>query len=403
VIGPQQPSDGALPPGVSLLVVATVSGTIESFIAPYARHFRSLGWKVDAAAHGATSNAVLLEAFDNVYELPISRSLLDVKGLLRGRTAMAKLLESGPDIVHVHTPIAGFVARLAAKQVPLDRRPAVAYTAHGFHFYKGGPAATNATFLAAERLAGRWTDRLVVINDEDQAAAEHYRIVPRERLVRMPGIGVDTQVYARSLVALSDVAHVREELRVSAAAPLFVVVGELSRRKRQRDAITALASMSHEDAHLALAGAGSERPALERLAYRLGLSDRVHFLGFTQDVRPVLCAATALLLPSEREGLARSVMEALSLEVPVITSTARGNGELVGDDAGILFRTGDTRGLAEAMDRLIDKPDERREMGLRGRERMVAGYDLGLLIPMHEALYREMLSERSRRNAPSRA
>ena len=136
---------------------------------------------------------------------------------------------------------------------------------------------------------------------------------------------------------------------------------------------------------------------LESQARGLGVEDRVHFLGVISDVRPVVRAATALILPSKREGLARSVMEALSLEVPVIASTARGNRELVGKDSGLLFDTGDVRGLADAMDRLIDHPDERRAMGRRGRERMVERYDLNVLIRMHEALYREMLAERSSR------
>jgi glycosyltransferase involved in cell wall biosynthesis len=248
--------------------------------------------------------------------------------------------------------------------------------------------------LAAERVAGRWTDRLVVINEEDEAAAKHHRIVPRSRLVHMPGIGVDTRAWSPSSVLPDGVARVRGQLGIAANAPIFVVVGELNRNKRQQDAIAALASMQHADAHLVLLGDGPERPTLEAFVAHLRLRDRVHFLGFVQDVRPLVRAATALILPSKREGLARSVMEALSLEVPVIASTARGNRELVGTDSGLLFDTGDVRGLADAMDRLIDHPDDAHLMGLRGRERMVERYDLQVLIRMHEALYREVLAER---------
>jgi glycosyltransferase involved in cell wall biosynthesis len=149
--------------------------------------------------------------------------------------------------------------------------------------------------------------------------------------------------------------------------------------------------------HTVLAGQGPDKESLERLVDSLGLRDRVHFLGFVQDVRPLLCAATALVLTSVREGLARSVMEGLSLGVPAIASTARGNGELLGDDAGILFTVGDVRGLADAMDWMIDQPEERRAMGLRGRNRMVERYDLQPIIEMHEELYRGVLLERSRR------
>ena len=87
-------------------------------------------------------------------------------------------------------------------------------------------------------------------------------------------------------------------------------------------------------------------------------------------------------------------MEALALEVPVIASTARGNRELVGNDAGIVVETGDVGGFAEAMDWMIDHPDERPGMGACGRSRMVERYDTAVLFRLHEALYREMLAER---------
>jgi glycosyltransferase involved in cell wall biosynthesis len=90
-------------------------------------------------------------------------------------------------------------------------------------------------------------------------------------------------------------------------------------------------------------------------------------------------------------------MEALSLEVPVIASTARGNRELLGQDRGLVFETGDVGRLTQAMSWMIEHPDERRQMGVRGRARMVERFDLQVLIRLHEKLYRAMLAERARR------
>lgn len=388
-------SEETLPPRARLLIVATVSRTIAGFLLPYAAHFRALGWRVDAAANGATRDSRLLAAFDNAYELPLSRSLRDVGGLQRGLDALEEILETAPDIVHVHTPIPGFLTRLAVRRMPPDRRSAIVYTAHGFHFHEGGHLATNAAFLTAERIAGRWTDRLVVINNEDEAAAIRHRIVPRRRLVRMPGIGLDTRTYSPSAMAPDAPAMVRNELGLTADVPFFAVIGELNRNKRQRDAIAALVSMRNTGAHLVLVGDGPERQVLESQARDLGVEDRVHFFGVTNDVRPIVRASTALILPSKREGLARSVMEALSLEVPVIASAARGNRELIGTDSGIPYPTGDVPALTDAMDWLIDHPLERQAMGLRGRERMIKQYDLQVLLRLHEGMYREMLAERS--------
>ena len=139
---------------------------------------------------------------------------------------------------------------------------------------------------------------------------------------------------------------------------------------------------------------GRDRDHLEALTDREGVKNRVRFGGLVDDVRPLVSAATALVLPSKREGLNRSIMEALALEVHVIASTARGNRELIGIDSGIVVATGDVPGLAAAMDRLVDNPDERRAMGVRGRERMVEGYDLPILLRMHEDMYHAMIAER---------
>jgi glycosyltransferase involved in cell wall biosynthesis len=382
-------------PAPSLLVVATVATTIRQFISPHAAHMRALGWRVGAAAAGAAADPDLAARFDEVHELPLSRSIRDIASMVAGERAITRLLnETDWDVVHVHTPIASFVARLAVRRMPLDRRPAVAYTAHGFHFHRGGHPIASTAFLTAERVGGRWTDRLIVINDEDEAAARHYRLVPVTRLVRHPGIGLDTDRYSPSAVPASAIADVRRDLQITGATPLFVTIGELNRNKRHADAMVAIARLRDRQAHLAIVGEGSLRAGLAGLATDLGLDGRVHFAGQLADVRPILATATALVAPSRREGLSRSVMEALSLEIPVIASSARGNAELVGD-SGFVNAVGDTDGMTTAMEALLSRPEEGRSMGARGRARMVAGYDVRLVGRLHEALYAALLVERA--------
>jgi len=392
------PPANGMPNEGSLLYVATVSSTIGTFLTPYAVHLRALGWRVDAAASGATQDPRLRGSFDQLHELLLSRSIHDVAGMQRSARELARIIrETRPDIVHAHTPIAAMMSRLAIRRLPPAERPQVAYTAHGFHFHRHGHPVTNALFLLAERVAGRWTDRLVVINDEDQQAARKHRIVSPARLVRMPGIGLDTRSYWAPRV-LPPSEDVRREAAVPSGVALFVCVGELNRNKRQADAVEALAAMQTRQAYLVLIGEGRQRADIEGLARRRHVADRVRLAGFVEDVRPLVGAATALLATSKREGLNRSIMEALALEVPVIATTARGNRELV-DDAGVVVDVGDSGAMAAAMDWLVGHPDERRAMGLRGRARMVERYDLELVVEHHVSMYREMLGDRTRRNA----
>lgn len=389
-------------PSPALLYVATVSATIAQFIVPYAVHLRSLGWRVDAAARSDRWDDVLDVAFDHRFALPWSRSMRDAAALAPAVSDMLEILGHGYDIVHVHTPIAAFATRLAIRRMDPAARPALIYTAHGFHFHRGGGAVSNTIFLAMEKAAGRWTDRLVVINDEDEQAARRHRLVPGDRIVRMPGIGIDTGYYARPALPAGAVASGRSGLRVPPTAPMFAVIGELNRGKRPDDVLVALRLMRHPGAYVAFLGAGPERDRLVRRARHMGVLDRVRFPGFVIDPRPVIAGATAVVLASSREGLARSVMEALALETPVVASTARGNAELVGGGSGLLFDIGDVRKLAARMDWLIDHPDERDAMGRTGRLRMVERYDLRRLIHLHDALYADVLSSSARRWARPR-
>ena len=373
-------------------MVTTVAKTMH-FLEPYAHHFRERGWRVEGAADGL-STSPRAAAFDAVHDVPFSRSIKDAGRQLAAARAIGRVLDGGYDIVHVHTPIASLITRLVAGRIPAEGRPAVVYTAHGFHFYEGGHPLANALFLTAERVGGRFTDRLVVINQEDYEAARRYRLVPKRRLRYMPGIGVDTGWYARSQVSDEAARAALGAVGIEPERPYFVSVGELSRRKRPTDGVQALAQMRVREADLLFLGDGPERATVEALAEELGVADRVVISPtWVNDVRPYLRSAVALVQTSRQEGLPRSIMEALALEIPVITTAARGCAELVGDDRGEVVPVGATKRLAAAMDRVVRQPSERAKMGARGRRLMVERFDERLLIAEHERLYGELLAQ----------
>ena len=191
-----------------LLVITTVPASLRGFLLPFAYHFRAKGWWVDAMAQGVSTCAECLEAFDQVWEVEWSRNPLDPQNLSVAPRQIREVLAQGRyDLVHVHTPVAAFVTRYALNGFRKRGRPKVIYTAHGFHFYRGGALTKNAIFLSLEKLAGRWTDYLVVINREDEVAAKRYRIVPTERVRYMPGIGVDAECYSPSTIPEAEVVR----------------------------------------------------------------------------------------------------------------------------------------------------------------------------------------------------
>lgn len=386
-----QEREQARPP--RLLLAATTAVTLRAFLLPFARHFRALGWRVDAVAEGAGGCVECTSAFDRVHDVTWSRNPLDVRNLAAAPRRVRRLvIEGGYDIVHVHTPVASFVTRFALRRLRgAVGAPAVVYTAHGFHFHPRGGAAANLAFRSLEQLAGRWTDRLVVINRVDERAARRHRLVPEARLRYVPGIGVDTGHYGPAAASGDDV---RRAIGVPPGAPYFAMVAEFNPGKRHTDAVAALARLARADAHLVCAGRGPMLEPTRALARRLGVADRVHFAGQLADVRPLVRAAAAVILPSLREGLPRSILEAMAMARPVIGSDIRGMSELLDGGAGLLHAPGDADGLGRAMEAVLADATEARAMADRGCQRVCAEYGLAHILALHDTLYAELLAAR---------
>lgn len=375
----------------SLLIITTIPDTLTSFLLPFAQQFRAQGWRVDAMACGISGCTESLQAFDRIWEIEWSRNPLDPRNLLVAPRRIQEVMQQGEyHIVHVHTPVAAFVTRYALKNWKQQPKPQVIYTAHGFHFHSGGKTLKNAVFTALEKLAGCWTDYLVVINREDEQAAKHQQLVPSERIRYMPGIGVDLQYYSPDTTPHVEVKRVHQELGLTPQTPLLLSVAEFIPRKRPQDVLRAFARLARPEACLAFAGDGPLMQEMKHLASELGVQNQVHFLGYRKDIPTLMRASVATVLASEQEGLPRSVMESLCLETPVIGTDIRGIRDLLAEGCGFLIQVGDVEALACAIAHILDHPQEARMMGKRGRECM-STYDLRHIIKLHETLYAEAL------------
>lgn len=377
-----------------LLMIATVPPTLWGFLAPFAEHFRSLGWRVDGMANQINQSQACREVFDQVWDVAWSRNPLDAKNILQGSKTVRDIVASNQyDLVHVHTPVAAFVCRFALRNLPSDKKPSIIYTAHGFHFHRGGNVIRNLLFIALEKIAGLWTDFLVVINREDFVAAEKYRIVKKGRVVYMPGIGVDTQKYNKLVVDQIQLSRLREELKLTKESRVFLMIAGFDPGKRHGDILRAFAALQRLDVHLLLAGSGSLENAMKELAVTLGVSDNVHFLGFRSDIPTLITLSEGVILPSEREGLPRSLMEAMCLGKPCIGADIRGIRDLLGEGRGLLVKVGDLKGFQVAMEWILDHSDLAATMAEKGKRSMI-DHDLHKVIQLHENLYEEALRGR---------
>ena len=137
---------------------------------------------------------------------------------------------------------------------------------------------------------------------------------------------------------------------------------------------------AHPDVELALAGDGPDRAQLEAEARRLGIADRVRFLGYqsSDHVRSLLQETDVFVLPSFAEGVPVVLMEAMASGVPVVSTRVAGVSELVEDGvAGFVVAPGDVGALADAIDALLADPSLRQRFGAAGRRTVAREFDVG--------------------------
>jgi glycosyltransferase involved in cell wall biosynthesis len=307
-------------------------------------------------------------------------ALLDFHVLLRLRGLIRRLR---PDVVHTHTSKAGFVGRLAAR---LAGVPRILHTPHGhvFHGY-GGPTATRV-FIALERFAACFTERIVVLTDAEAEQHLSFGVGRLGQFVRIPS-GVDLAVVQSSAPGAS---RVRQCLGLPDGAPLIGTVARLVPIKGLRHLITAMPEIVHRcpDAHLALAGDGEEREMLTRLATDLRMSPHVHFLGFRQDPATVTAALDVFVLPSLNEGQGRVLVTAMALGVPVVATRVGGIPEVVEDGRqGLLVPPADPSALAGAVADLLEDRARAASMGEEGRARARL-FSAEIMLERHAKLYR---------------
>ncbi len=387
--------DANSPRTPKLLFVSTVHLFLDAFLLPHATYFRNLGWQVDGAAQGLLSSRRAAQAFSRIFEIPWSRSPRQLASMARGFWSLRRLLlQEHYDLIHVHTHVASVLTRLAVASLPPPRRPVLVYTAHGFFFHRNGRWLPNALYRWVERSCARWTDQLVVINEEDDHAVRHYRLAPRAPAVRIPGVGID----AADLRARADQPPLGRASYAAAGipptAPVLLMVSEFNPGKRHRDALHAFANLPSRAAHLVLVGAGPLRPSIETLARTLKIQDRVHFFGTRHDVPALMAGATLLLHPSEREGLSVSVQEAMAIGLPVIGARARGVTDLLASGAGFLFPIGHVRELTDQLEALLRSP-ELREQAAHVAKRESSQYQRSAILQAYESLYRNLLNQRA--------
>lgn len=315
--------------GKKALQLASVASMIDQFTIPNIQILQSMGYSVDIVADFTNPGTITTDRAEDlkkrlyamgarVFDIAIPRSL-NPKSISSAYKKVRKLIISEHyDLIHCHSPIGGVICRQAAiRERKMGTK--VIYTAHGFHFYDGAPIKNWLIYYPIEKHYSRYTDVLITINKEDyKRATKRFRA---KQTVYIPGVGVDTEKFTGQSIRRN---KIRNELGLEDDDILLLSVGELNENKNHSSVIKAIKGMNLT---YVIVGKGEKKEELKRLAEIKGVDIRLP--GYRTDIADFYSAADIYILPSIREGLNVSLMEAMASGNACCVSRIRGNLDLI--------------------------------------------------------------------------
>lgn len=282
--------------------------------------------------------------------------------------------ENSVDIIHSHGYKTDLISLLAAKGTPCKTLS----TPHG---WTNKPDFKLFIYELADRFSFYFFDAVAPLSEGLYRSLE---IMPAmKKKLHLIKNGVDTgeidsvRVPAKELVALKKKGG-------------FIIgyIGRLIHGKGLDSLFEALCRYGEPHWNIAMVGEGEQAEALENLARKMEISDRVHFFGFRPDRLSFLKGFDVFVLPSKSEGIPRCLMEAMAAKVPVVASDIPGCRYLVEDKkTGLLFRPGEPRHLADKIRAVASDKSLRELLCQKGKERIFSDFSAAKMAHQYEDLY----------------
>lgn len=294
-----------------------------------------------------------------------------------------------PEVMHSHSSKAGILARRAAVR---ERVPLVVHTIHGLPFHPYQPWYLNRLYIRLERRAATLSDAIISVADAmtRQALAAG---VGRPEQYETIYSGMDVEPF---LERPPEADALRAHLGLPPGAVLVTQVSRLAELKGHEYLIQAAREIP-EHVHFCFVGDGAWRERIERWIGEAGLAGRFHLAGLLPpDQIPAVMHATDILAHcSLREGLARTLPQAMLAGKPVVTYDVDGAREVaIPGETGFLLPARDVPGLVSAITRLAGDAELRRRLGRQGCELARDRFSAETMVERIEALYERLAAQK---------
>lgn len=381
---------------MKILHICAIGGTAERLLLPQIDYFLSHNLSVEIACSPGSEVEQLQQQGYIIHPIQIDRQIdpiLNLKSIYK----LTKLIrEHQYNLIHVHTPIAAVLGRIAAKLAGVNS----VYTAHGFPFHDQSSPWQYRFYFTVEKLCAPLTDLILTQSYEDFITAQKSGLCSPEK-VRYLGNGVDIARFNRKHQNPIQQTQLRATLGIPDTADLIIgTVGRLTRKKGSSYLIEATAKLLPQFPNLHTLIIGGElssdpEPFQAELVAQmrtLGIENHVTFTGERDDIPEILGLLDIFTLPTfTHEGVPRSILEAMSMNLPVVATDIRGCREaVVHEETGLIVPPQNSDKLATALAKILSNPDLCQAYGKASRQRVEAEYDERLVFQRLAECYREL-------------
>jgi glycosyltransferase EpsD len=353
-----------------IMHLSRAAETLRWFLIPVMDAQRARGHEVCICTDDSPADDPLRQAGFEIFSHGMKRSIRPAGALRAVATIRRVIRERRIEAVIAHNSLAGVVGRLARG---FGAGPRFVYFAHGLAC---GPAQAPldwAIRFQVERSLAPLTDAIVVMNDYDERLARRTPLAKdASRVFRIPGMGVDLERFTPG-VPREERARLERELAIDPSHRIVLCVARLIPEKGVGQYVDAALQVcgARDRVRFLLAGTGPLLESLRERVSRAGLKDRIHVLGWRNDIQSLMRCTDIFALPSYyMEGLPVSILEAMACAKPVVSTHHKGCEDAVTDGVtGFLVPSKQSAPLADRITALLDDDLLRERMGRAGRER----------------------------------
>lgn len=364
--------------------LCAVDFTLNHFLLPLIDRMQNEGWEVESVCSKGPYVQKLREDGYKIINVAIPRKLNLILILLAIYKLYKLFKVQKYDIVHVHTPIASIIGRVACK---LSGVKMVVYTAHGFYFHERMRFFQFYFFVILEKFFGFITDILFTQSNEDKLYAIKAKILPKEKIFYI-GNGINIKRFNPEKHKKNSL--LKKKLNIPLDCFVIGVISRLVEEKGLVEFLDAAERISENFLKVYFVVIG-ERLASDHntnidtkiFKSKKKIGDRIKFLGYRKDIPELLSILDLFCSPSWREGMPRSIIEAMMMEKPVLATNIRGSRELiVNQQTGVLVPVASCISLEKGMIEFINNNKKCRQFGKDGRKRALKLYDENKIVDL---------------------